>query len=71
MKGKDFPSLQPQLCLLRTLTWPRPSADECSLSGQAFVVAYTTPSNGLQAPARNAWLSQSPSNPLQEHLNQS
>ena len=56
MKGKAFPSFQPQLCLLRTLTWPRPSADECSLSGQAFVVAYATLSNGLHTPARNTRL---------------
>ena len=28
------------LCLHRTLTWPRASPDECSLSGQAFAVAF-------------------------------
>ena len=29
-----------RLSLLRTLAWPRASPDECSLSGQAFAVAF-------------------------------
>ena len=45
-KGEASPCLQPRLSLARTQTWPQPSADECSLSDQAFAESYSTPSAG-------------------------
>ena len=50
-KGEVSPCLQPRLSLLRTQTWPQPSADECSLSGQAFAESYSTPTAGDTSPA--------------------
>ena len=50
-KGEASPCLQPRLSLLRTQTWPQPSADECSLSGQAFAESYSTPTAGDTSPA--------------------
>ena len=41
-KGEASPCLQPQLGLHRTQTWPQPSADECSLSGQAIAASAVT-----------------------------
>ena len=45
-KGEASPCLQPRLSPLRTQTWPQPSADECSLSGQAIAESCGTPSAG-------------------------
>ena len=61
-KGEASPCLQPRLSLLRTQTWPQPSADECSLSGQAFAVSAATPSPDVNPKSwtqlsRNLWLS--------------